>query len=129
MCFISKDHIVVLAGFPTFTVTLFKWITNEELMTSSPTEPHLFSKLLVNPSNPCQWMEYGTDYMQVYEMESLTRAEVIRTTINLPKRGVKFDKPDPLMGRPLATKIVSACWTIAGDFFILDEQLGIHQVG
>lgn len=73
-------------------------------------------------------MEYGHEHLHVYEMPSLTRTDVIRTSVNLPKRTLKFDAPDPQMGRPLTTKIICGCWTIAGEFYILDEQCGIHQV-
>ncbi len=47
MQFISKELFVVLTGFPSFNVVLFKWSTNEELMRSQETGPNLFSKLVI----------------------------------------------------------------------------------
>ncbi|CAL8123105.1 unnamed protein product [Orchesella dallaii] len=127
MSFISKELLVVLTGIPTFNVVLFRWSTNEELMTSFPSEPTLFSRLLISPMNPCHWIEYGEEYMFVYEMPSLSRTDVIRTKINLPKRAMQYEHADPLMGKHFAIKIVSACWTNTDEFFILDEHYGIHK--
>lgn len=59
----------------------------------------------------------------------MNRADVIRTRINLPKRKVFFDHADPLLGRGTAITIKSTCWTQADDFFVLDDQNGIHKVG
>lgn len=47
MEFITKDLLVVLLGFPVFTVMLFKWASSEELLNCPALEPNLFSRLLV----------------------------------------------------------------------------------
>lgn len=47
MEFITKDLLVVLLGFPIFTVMLFKWASSEELLNCPALEPNLYSRLLV----------------------------------------------------------------------------------
>ncbi len=64
--------------------------------------------------------------MTFYDLQSFTKNDVIRTQISLPQRYITFDKPDPAMGQPLAMSIVSACFTHLGDFYVLDNQLGLH---
>lgn len=53
---------------------------------------------------------------------------MIRTQIYLPQRQPAYNSPDALMGMDFAMKIISACFTHAGDFYVLDDHYGLHVV-
>lgn len=87
-----------------------------------------FPCLRASPINDCHWVEYGRQHMTFYDLQSFTKNDIVRTQIYLPQRFITYEKPDPAMGQPLAMTIVSACFTHFGDFYVLDNQLGLHIV-
>lgn len=81
-----------------------------------------------SPVNDNVWIEYGRQHLTFYDLQSFTKNDVQRVEINLPMRQFTMDQPDPGMGSLYAMSVVSACFTNTGEFYVLDNQLGLHIV-
>lgn len=114
MRFNKKELIVILTGYPTFSLSIFKWTTEQQMVALS-NEPSEFSDLLIrslinwefirlgndcvyvkskfdwfllcmpSPLHDNHWVEYGRQHMTFYDLQSFTKNDVVRTQIYLPQ--------------------------------------------